>query len=473
MSTTPRILPGDGPTGVTSLAIERPMEVCVVGAGYVGLTAAACLAELGHTVRCLEANPARLAVLGAGQVPIIEPGLAELVATNSANGRLTFTDDVAAAVAGAEVALLCVGTPPREDGQPDLRQLAAATRAAAAAATGDLLLVVKSTVPPGACEALELLAEPADPKIRVRVASNPEFLRESQAVWDFFHPDRVVIGVDGPELGRLVAGLYPSDWPTVICDRRSAELVKYAANTFLAVKISFANEIAALCQALGADSERVLAGVGLDSRIGPAFLRPGPGYGGSCLPKDVSGLAAVAESVGLPATLARATMRVNDQVRDDLVANLEATVGGLRGARIGVLGLAFKPGTDDIRHSPAVGLVQALIRAGARVRVHDPLVAWGTAPGERVQDPYAVAEDADALVVATAWPLYGELSSERLQRAMRGRVVLDAVGIVDAQSLADCGLHTYGVGGGRPLVFHPVVWRPLQWTLDDAGSMVA
>ena len=460
--------PAPNPNGAPPAVARRRMEVCVVGAGYVGLTAAACLADLGHRVRCLEANPGRLATLRAGGVPIIEPGLEELVRTHRASGRLTFTDDIAAAVGGAEVALLCVGTPPRPDGQPDLRQLATAAREAAAAATGDLLLVVKSTVPPGTCEALELLAEPPDPAWRVAVASNPEFLRESRAVWDFFHPDRVVIGADAPGLGELVADLYPPDWPTLQCNRRSAELVKYAANTFLAVKISFANEIAALCEALGADAERVLTGVGQDSRIGPAFLDPGPGYGGSCLPKDVSGLVAVAESVGLPATVARAAIHVNAQAQDGLVAKLRATLGPLAGARIGVLGLAFKPGTDDIRHSPAVGLVHALTGAGAMVRVHDPLVARDVVPGERVDDPYAVAAEADALVVATAWPQYATLSPERLQRAMRGRVVLDAVGVLDPEACAAAGLDAYGVGRGRPLAFHPVVWLPLQWTLEGA-----
>ncbi len=473
MSATPPVVSNVGFDNTTLVPAGRPMEVSVVGAGYVGLTAAACMAELGHRVRCLEADPRRLATLRAGEVPIVEPGLKELMAAHRASGRLTFTNDVAAAVAGAEVALLCVGTPPRDNGQPDLRQLAAATREVAAAATGDLLLVVKSTVPPGTCEALELLAEPTDPTFRVRVASNPEFLRESQAVWDFFHPDRVVIGVDEPDLGRLVAELYPRNWPTLVCNRRSSELIKYAANSFLAVKISFANEIADLCQALGADSERVLSGVGLDSRIGPAFLSPGPGYGGSCLPKDVSGLVAVAQSVGLPATLARATMQVNEQVRVGLVAKLDATLGGLAGARIGVLGLAFKPGTDDIRHSPAVALVQAMTTAGAVVRVHDPLVAMGTTPGERVEDPYEVAENADALVIATAWPLYASLCPERLKQAMRGRVVMDTVGLVDSDSFAANGLRTYGVGSGQPLVFHPVIWGPLSWTLDEADSMAA
>ncbi|MHB1928847.1 MAG: nucleotide sugar dehydrogenase, partial [Acidimicrobiales bacterium] len=245
----------------------RPRRVCVVGAGYVGLTAAACLAELGHTVRCVEADPARLATLAAGGVPIHEPGLSELVVTHRGTGRLSFTGDVVEAMDAADVALLCVGTPPRTDGEPDLRQLGNAAIEVALAATADVVIVVKSTVPPGSCEALELLAGGhAHDGVRVSVASTPEFLREGEAVWEFFNPDRVVIGVDDRALEEIVAGLYPTEWPLLICDRRSAELVKYAANTFLAVKISFANEVAALCEALGAESGKVLAGVGLDGR---------------------------------------------------------------------------------------------------------------------------------------------------------------------------------------------------------------
>lgn len=452
---------------------RRPTRVCVVGAGYVGLTAAACLAELGHRVRCLEADPSRLAVLLGGGVPIVEPGLQELVAAHLASGRLMFTGDVDLAVDGAEVALLCVGTPPRPDGDPDLRQLAAAAREVVAAATSDLVLIIKSTVPPGSNEALELLVSPAPTGVRVAVASNPEFLRESRAVWDFFHPDRVVIGIDDPELEAVVAGLYPASWPLLVCDRRSAELVKYAANTFLAVKVSFANEVAAMCEALGADAEHVLAGVGLDSRIGRAFLGAGPGFGGSCLPKDVSGLVAVAEAVGQPATLARAALRVNDEALLGLVAKLEAALGPLAGRRIGVLGLAFKADTDDVRHSPAVALVEALAAAGARVRVHDPLAVAPGLAAEQVGDPYEAVREADAVVVATGWAAYARLEPARLRAAMRGQVVLDAVGLLDAEALAEVGLDLYGVGRGRPLDFHAVVWRPLQWTLDDAPVAVA
>jgi len=270
-----------------------------------------------------------------------------------------------------------------------------------------------------------------------------------------------------------VTGLYPASWPLLVCDRRSAELIKYAANTFLAVKVSFANEVAALCEALGADAERVLAGVGLDSRIGRAFLGAGPGFGGSCLPKDVSGFVAVAESVGQPATLARAALHVNDDALLRLVAKLQSALGPLAGLRVGVLGLAFKAGTDDVRHSPAVALVEALAAAGARVRAHDPLAVTPALPAEQVADPYEAVREADAVVVATAWPVYATLVPGRLRAAMRGRVILDAVGVLDADAVAEAGLDLYGIGRGRPLDFHPVVWGPLEWTLDEAPVTVA
>lgn len=443
---------------------SRPSRVCVVGAGYVGLTAAACLAELGHEVRCLEADSVRLGTLRSGRIPIVEPGLAELVSTHLASGRLSFGDGAGWAVAGAAVALLCVGTPPRPDGEPDLRQLGQAAREVAAAATDDVVLIVKSTVPPGSGEALELLvATDAPPGVRVRVAANPEFLRESQAVWDFFNPDRLVIGVDDPALAEVVTGLYPEHWPLLICDRRSAELVKYASNTFLAVKVSFANEVAALAETLGADAAQVLAGVGLDARIGGSFLNPGPGFGGSCLPKDVAGFIAVADSVGQPASLARAAQDVNKGVTAGLITQLETLLGPLAARRIGVLGLAFKPGTDDVRHSPALVLAEELLRRGARVVAHDPL-ARAERPGLiQVGDAYRAASGADALVVMTAWPEYRSLDAERLARVMPGHVVLDPAGGLDPAGLELAGLDRYGIGSGRPLTVHPVVRRPLEW----------
>ncbi len=446
-------------------------RVCVVGAGYVGLTAAAGLAELGHDVACLEADPARLATLQAGGIPIHEPGLDELVRTHMAAGRLRFTGEVAEAVAGAGIALLCVGTPPRPDGDPDLRQLGNAAIQVTRAAISDLVLVVKSTVPPGSCEALELLAGGHAPEgVAVSVASNPEFLREGEALFDFFNPDRVVIGADDPTTRERVSGLYPSTWPTLHCDRRSAELVKYAANTFLALKISFANEVAALSESLGAESHKVLTGVGLDNRIGGDFLSPGPGFGGSCLPKDLSGFIAVSDSVGQPAPLARAAQVVNRNAGSAMVDKLEALLGSLAGRRIGVLGLAFKAGTGDTRFSPALRLIKELSERGAVLVASDPLARVSGDVVEQAEDPYEVAQAADALVVATGWAAYRELDPERLRSVMTGHVVLDAVNVLDPDAFGRAGLDVYGVGRGRPTSFTPVPWRPLEWMLDADGS---
>lgn len=452
----------------------RPRHVCVVGGGYVGLTAAVGLAELGHTVRCLEADRGRLALLQAGQVPIHEPGIAELLAGQMGSGRLRFTGDPADAMEEAELALLCVGTPPRPDGDPDLRQLAGAAAEVTVVARRDLVLVVKSTVPPGSCEALELLVAGAAPEgVRVRVASNPEFLRESEALWDFFNPDRVVVGAEDDGVAQQVAQLYPADWPLLVCDRRSAELVKYAANTFLALKISFANEVAGLCEALGADAGKALAGVGLDRRIGEAFLAPGPGFGGSCLPKDLAGFIAVAGSVGAAVPVARAAQVVNQAASASIVAKLSARLGTLEGARIGLLGLAFKAGTGDVRDSPAIALARELVARGCTVWAHDPLAVVNDEPLVQVDDPYVAAGGADALVVATAWPAYRSLDAHRLRGVMAGHVVLDAVDVLDASAVQQAGLDGYGVGRGRPTTFAPVPWRPLEWMLGPVEAAAA
>ncbi len=446
-------------------------EIVVVGAGYVGLTAAACLAELGHTVRCLEADERRLALLQAGVIPIVEPGLEELVARGRAGGRLTFGDDVGEALGRARFVFLCVGTPPRSDGTPDLSQLADAARQIARAAQSELVLVVKSTVPPGTCEALEILcAADAAPDVRIQTVSNPEFLREGRAVEDFFNPDRVVVGAESPAVAREVADLYRADAPVVLCDRRGSEVVKYAANACLALKISFANEIAGLCERLGTDALPVLRAVGLDPRIGPAFLGPGIGFGGSCLPKDLSGLISVASAAGCDTPLAHAARTVNARAHQALVDKLELILGGLAGARVAVLGLAFKPGTDDVRDSPAVALVRALAARGALVRAHDPLARLADLPAEQVDDPDAAARDAEALVVATAWPQFAGLDPARIRPLVGRPIVLDAVNALDPARWRAAGFSVYGVGRGIPTGFHPVIWQPILWARDGASA---
>ena len=469
----------------------------MVGAGYVGLTAAACLAEFGHRVSCVEANPERLMMLRAGRIPIVEPSLDALIERGCSSGRLRFTQDPDMALGDARVALLCVGTPPRADGTPDLRQIGAAARQMVAAAKRravrtaagvhglssagpDLVLAVKSTVPPGACEALEIVcadeldaafspgsgASPgAGLEPRVEVVSNPEFLRESRAVDDFFHPDRIVVGSGDPAAAQLVADLYPPAPHMVLCDRRSAELVKYASNTFLAVKISFANEVAGLCERLGADAHHVLRGVGLDARIGGAFLGAGPGFGGSCLPKDLAGFIEVGVSVGHTTPIAHAAQSVNRDIVSGLVDRVELLLGDLAGVRVGVLGLAFKPGTDDVRDSPAVAIIRGLAARGAVVRAYDPLAKVVDLPAEVMESADAAAGEAAALIIATGWPEFADLDPARLCRLMPGRVLLDTVGILRGPRWQGTAMRLHEVGRGTPTSFHPVVWRPLTWAV--------
>jgi UDPglucose 6-dehydrogenase len=449
---------------MSKLKAPQPSEVCVVGAGYVGLTSAAGLAALGHRVRVIESSPDRLATLLRGQLPIVEPGLPELIGEARCAGRLEFTADMSA-VAGASVAFLCVGTPPRADGDPDLRQLAVAAADVARHATGDLVAVVKSTVPPGTCDTIQLVCdEAASDGIRITLASNPEFLRESRAVEDFMYPDRVVIG--GPEdAAQRVRDLYPREWRILTTDRRSAELVKYASNTFLAVKISYANEIAALCEHIGANAGEVLEGIGLDPRVGPQFLKPGPGFGGSCLGKDLSGLIAVADGVGLEAQVARAAQSVNGWARGRVVEKLERAIGELEGKHVAVLGLAFKPGTDDVRDSPALDVISVLSERSARVTAFDPLAASVNPAIERFDDPYRAAYGADAIAVLTAWPEFSALDPVKLLTGMGGAAVVDAVGIIDAGRFDQAGFEVLGIDRGTPSGFHPVILRPLEWTL--------
>lgn len=439
-------------------------QVCVVGAGYVGLTVAACLASLGHKVRCLESNLLRLTMLRNGEMPIIEPSLAELVAEGTASGHLSFTDDVNHAMENAELAMLCVGTPPRLDGDPDLTFLAAAAREVVSAAKRDLVIVVKSTVPPGSCEAVALVCDESTPEgIAVSVASSPEFLRESRAVYDFLHPDRIVIGAEDDNVFDLVSDLYPKDVPVVKCDRRGAEFIKYAANAFLAVKISFANEVAALCEHLGTESSVVLKGVGLDHRIGTEFLKPGPGYGGSCLPKDVSGFQALGKSLGVPTRVVSAAQQVNENASSAIVEKLSMILGGISNKRIAILGLSFKEGTDDTRDSPALKLANELVDLGASVCSFDPMAKTDSYRGERMSSAMAAIEGADVLVIATNWPEFSTLDPQQIAEAMDGATVFDTVGAADISSYSLAGLSVYGIGRGAPMDFHPIVWPPLQW----------
>jgi len=432
------------------------MRVTVVGAGYVGLVSAAGFAEIGNTVTCVDRSPERVDALRRGIIPIVEPGLDALVARNAADGRVAFTTDLPAALREADAIFVCVGTPMREDGAADLGQVEAVARSVVADARQPCVLVLKSTVPVGTHRRVSALV--AGAAVRVRVVSNPEFLKEGDAVQDFLRPDRIVVGVpEGDEDARAVMRrLYHPlclDRERVIwMDPASAELTKYAANAMLALRISFMNEMAALCEAVGADVHRVRHGVGSDPRIGPQFLYAGPGYGGSCLPKDVNALLYTAGTHGVTLELAAAADRVNARQKGLLLRKVRGALGGsVSGRRVAVWGVAFKARTDDIRESAALPLIDGLLAEGATVALHDPeaMPHARARYGERVicaDDPYAAADGADALVLVTEWRPYQSPDFARLRTALRQPILIDGRNLWSSYGLAGQGFQYEGIG---------------------------
>ncbi|MEV6625945.1 UDP-glucose/GDP-mannose dehydrogenase family protein [Amycolatopsis sp. NPDC051106] len=426
-------------------------HIGIVGAGYVGLTSAACFARLGHRVTCVDADESKVDALRRGEVAIAEPGLPELVRQGREDGTLTFTD-AQAELYGAGIVFLCLPTPPDRDGRPDLGVLETVVPQLGRLLRPGCVIVTKSTVPVGTAARLPGLLGRDD----LPVVANPEFLREGHAVEDFLHPDRVVVGADPPEsaAARRVARLYePTGAPLVATDSASAELAKYASNAFLAVKLSYVNVLAELSERFGADVREVARTMGLDARIGPEFLAPGPGWGGSCLPKDTSALLHAAESAGVEFGILRDAVRVNARQRARVVRAVREAVtgsaaGSLAGARIGLLGLAFKAGTGDLRDSPALAVAADLARAGAELTAHDPAV--GAVPGldtvQVVDDPYLVAKDAAALVVLTEWPQFRDLDWARLAASAAHAVVIDTRNLLDPDALAAAGFTHLGVG---------------------------
>jgi len=373
-------------------------KIAVVGAGYVGLVTSACFADLGNRVTCLDIDAGRISALQRGEIPIYEPGLEELVERNSAAWRLDFTTDYGKGIPGAEFAFIAVGTPSGAAGEADMRYCEAAARAIAENATGSIIIVNKSTMPIGAGDTINGIAREAlDGQFAVHVVSNPEFLREGSAITDFFNPDRVVLGAVERAVAERVAELYrPLNAPMVLTDVRSAEMIKYGANAFLATKISFINEMAAICERLGADITQVAQGMGLDKRIGRSFLDAGLGYGGSCFPKDVRALEYMASVNGLHPGLLRSVMEINTDVRRSVVHKLRTALDGLNRRTIGVLGLAFKPNTDDLRYAPALEIIHLLQNEGAQIRAFDPAAmehARSLLPGVYfASNPYDLAE---------------------------------------------------------------------------------
>jgi UDPglucose 6-dehydrogenase len=421
-------------------------RIVVVGTGYVGLTTGACLASLGHRVTCVDVDEAKVARLAAGRVDILEPGLAELVARGLTAGRLTFVTGGRAAVADAQGVFLCVPTPMGAGGSADLRAVEAVTGEIGDALPSGCALITKSTVPVGTSGRIRDLLGRTD----VPVVSNPEFLREGTAVADFLNPDRIVVGCDEPGVAEWVAGLYRDlSAPSVVTDAASAELVKYAANCFLAMKLSYVNSVAELCERLGADIEAVTEGMGFDRRIGRSFLKPGPGWGGSCLPKDTHALLRIAESVRYDFGLLTAAIDENIAQRDRIVAKIAGSVGGLAGARIGLYGLAFKAGTNDLRDSPALSVASVLSALGAELTAYDPAVGGEIDGMTVVDDPYLVAKGADAVVVLTEWDEFRKLDWSYVAEQMAGDAVVDTRNLLDPKAILDVGLSWQGIGRPR------------------------
>jgi UDPglucose 6-dehydrogenase len=437
------------------------VNICVIGSGYVGLVTGACFAEFGISVVCADKDAAKVAALERGEIPIYEPGLEDLVERNVRAGRLCFTTDTPGAVRGALVVLIAVPTPPRPDGGTDLSAVEAVAREVGRNMDGYKVVVTKSTVPVGTALHVrgwieqELAA--AGRELRFSVASNPEFLREGAAIGDFMRPDRVVIGTEPSDdharaiMRDLYRPLYLNETPVVMTDVATAELTKYAANAFLATKISFINEVANLCEEVGADVQAVARAMGLDRRIGPKFLHAGPGFGGSCFPKDTRSLAHFARERGDGFTIVEAVMQVNERQRQRMVEKIVRAMGGdLRGRTLGVLGLSFKPETDDMRDAPSVDIVRGLLERGAEVRAFDPAAMAEAArllPAVKMcRDAYAVAEGVEALVLVTEWNQFRMLDLSRVKELMRDPVIVDLRNVYDPGPVREAGFTYVSVG---------------------------
>jgi UDPglucose 6-dehydrogenase len=429
-------------------------QICVIGVGYVGLVTAACFADLGNKVIAVDIVDEKIAGLKRGEMPIYEPGLKELVERNVASGRLMFTTSYEEGLDGTEFVFIAVGTPSGVDGEADLQHVAAVAETVGKKMRSPLVIVNKSTVPVGTGDwVAEIVSKHQEEPVDFSVVSCPEFLREGAAISDFMNPHRTVLGSLDMDAAEKVAQLHlPLRAPIVITDLRTAEMIKYASNAFLATKISFINEIANICEALGADVKEVAVGMGYDKRIGSLFLDAGLGYGGSCFPKDVKALAYMAAEKGRHPQLLNAVMEINNDRRPMAVNRIKEMLGGVRGKTVGILGLSFKPNTDDMRDAPSIDIANALLAGGAQVRAYDPVameVAQPILPAiEMCADPYCMAEGCDALMVVTDWNEFKQLDFERIGKLMNQRVIFDGRNIYDPDAMAKFGFCYRGLGRG-------------------------
>ncbi|MFO1185606.1 MAG: UDP-glucose/GDP-mannose dehydrogenase family protein [Bauldia sp.] len=433
------------------------MNLTMIGAGYVGLVTGACLADFGHDVTCVDTDRARLDALNAGRIPIYEPGLERIVASNRMARRLIFSTDVAKAIASADAVFICVGTPADpHHGRAELSYVRAAAQTIAAAMADRILVVIKSTVPVGTGDEVERIIRTARPAAKVAVVSNPEFLREGAAIEDFKHPNRIVVGTTDEAaratMTEIYRPLFLNQSPMLFTDRRTAELVKYASNAFLATKITFINEIADLCERVGADVQDVARGMGLDNRIGPKFLHPGPGFGGSCFPKDTLALAGTARDAGVRLRIVDAVVSANNARKDAMAHRvIEALGGSATGRTVAILGLTFKPNTDDMREAPSLAIVAGLRAAGATIRAYDPegTEAARAVLGESVSyatDPYDCATGADALVIVTEWEAFRALDLSRLKSALAQPLIVDLRNVYRPSDVISRGLAYRSIG---------------------------
>ena len=422
------------------------MRIAMIGTGYVGLVSGACLADFGHIVTCVDNDSGKIAALQQGEIPIFEPGLADLVAKNVRERRLSFTTDLSTPVDTAEAIFIAVGTPSRRgDGHADLTYVFQAARDIAAAVDGYKVIATKSTVPVGTGDEVARIIAEARPQLSFSVVSNPEFLREGAAISDFKRPDRIVIGAEDDRARKLMTDvyrpLYLNQAPMLFTDRRTAELIKYAANAFLATKITFINEIADLCERTGADVQDVARGIGLDNRIGAKFLNAGPGFGGSCFPKDIMALMKTGHDFGVPSRIVETVIAVNDQRKRAMARKVIDVCGGnVRGRTIAVLGLTFKPNTDDMRDAPSIAVITALQDAGAKVRAYDPAgMKQAKSLLDNVEyssDPYACADGADALVILTEWDEFRALDVDRVRAKLKNPILVDLRNIYRPEEMA-------------------------------------
>ena len=431
------------------------MHIAVIGTGYVGLVTGACFAEFGVDVTCVDVDQKKIEKLKEGTIPIYEPGLDKIVEKNAAAGRLKFTTDISSAVKESLVVFLAVGTPPQKDGSPDMSYYRQAAKDVAESINGYKVLVTKSTVPIGTGKWLrDFVSENLKVETDFGVASNPEFLREGAAIDDFMRPDRVVIGSNEERaievMKELYRPLYLIETPIVITSLEAAELIKYAANAFLATKITFINEVANLCDAIGCDVHDVARGMGMDNRIGRKFLHPGPGYGGSCFPKDTRALTTVADQFGVETRIVDAVIEANERQRDAMLRKIEGLAGDLNGKQIGMLGLSFKPETDDMRESPAIDIIRAIVERGGKVRAFDPVAmdeAKHCLPSiEYAEDEYDAIRDADVLVIVTEWNQFRALDMDKVKQLLKSPKIADLRNIYEPADMRELGFEYVGVG---------------------------